>query len=146
MYKHVLIATDGSDFALRAARHGLQLAKSASAKIAVITVTPPWHAISLSEIALGNAEEQYSQRINKYAEDLLAKVSTIARELGLACEVIHVNHERAYEAIIDTARKRGCDLIVVGSHGRRGIAGLVLGSETVKVLTHSKIPVLVYRE
>lgn len=146
MYKHMLIATDGSDFALRAARHGLQLAKANGTKVSVITVTPPWHAISLSEIALGHAEEQYDQRINRYAEDLLAKVGAAAKELGIACDIVHLSHERAYEAIIDTAKKRGCDLIVVGSHGRRGITGLVLGSETVKVLTHSKVPVLVYRE
>jgi nucleotide-binding universal stress UspA family protein len=67
------------------------------------------------------------------------------RSAGVACEAVHVEHEHPYRAIIDTAASKGCDLIVMASHGRHGITAIVLGSETVKALTHSKIPVLVHR-
>ena len=136
MHKHVLIATDGSDYALKAAEYGLGVAKAAGAKVSVVMVTPPWADLALSEIA---------DRMSTYAKSCLAKVEAAARDRGLACETIHVAAAKPYQAIIDTAGARGCDLIVVGAHGRRGLAGLVLGSETVKVLTHSKIPILVYR-
>ena len=75
----------------------------------------------------------------------LARVQEAAAAAGVACEVVHVEHEHPYEAIIDVAKTKGCDLIVMASHGRRGISAMVLGSETLKVLTHSTIPVLVYR-
>ncbi len=75
----------------------------------------------------------------------LDAVAHAAKELGVVCGLIHLNHEHPYRAIIDTAESKGCDLIVMASHGRRGVAAIVLGSETVKVLTHSKIPVLVHR-
>lgn len=146
MHKHVLIATDGSAYALRAARYGLLLAKAAGAKITVITVTPPWHAISLSEVALGHDEKKYAAAIERYADGILDKVRQAANDIGVNCELVHLNHERAYEAIVDTALERGCDLIVVGAHGRRGVAKMILGSETVKLLNHSKLPVLVYRQ
>lgn len=146
MYKHVLIATDGSAYALRSARHGLQVAKAYGAQATVITVTPPWSAISLSEIVLGHDEAKYAANMVQWAEQAFSKVRAAAKEIGISCQELHVTHDRAYQAIIDAAAKQGCDLIVVGAHGRRGIEGLVLGSETVKVLTHSRIPVLVYRE
>ncbi|MBV8121925.1 MAG: universal stress protein, partial [Alphaproteobacteria bacterium] len=68
-----------------------------------------------------------------------------AKRAGVACDTVHVQHEHVYQAIIDAAASKGCDLIAMASHGRRGVSAVVLGSETVKVLTHSKIPVLVYR-
>lgn len=145
MHKHVLIATDGSDYALKAAEYGLGVAKAAGAKVSVVMVTPPWADLALSEIAVGRFEDEFADRMSTYAKSCLAKVETAARDRGLACETIHVAAAKPYQAIIDTAGARGCDLIVVGAHGRRGLAGLVLGSETVKVLTHSKIPILVYR-
>ena len=76
---------------------------------------------------------------------MLSSISVTANSAGVPCETLHVEHEHPYQAIIDTAASKGCDLILMASHGRRGIAAVVLGSETVKVLTHSKIPVLVYR-
>jgi nucleotide-binding universal stress UspA family protein len=85
---------------------------------------------------------QYKARMQKHAEKTLGAVATQAA--GVACETIQVEHEHPYRAI-DTAASRGCDLIVMASHGRHGIAALVLGSETFKVLTHCKIPVLVHR-
>ena len=79
------------------------------------------------------------------AAQRLAKVKEAANTAGVGCEVVHVEHEHPYRAIIDVANTRACDLIVMASHGRRGISAIVLGSETLKVLTHSAIPVLVYR-
>jgi nucleotide-binding universal stress UspA family protein len=76
---------------------------------------------------------------------VLGRLLAAANSAGVACEVLHVEHEQIYQAIIDAASARSCDLIVMASHGRRGVSAVVLGSETVKVLTHSKIPVLVYR-
>ena len=80
-----------------------------------------------------------------HAEKVLGMVSGAAKAAGVACETLHVENKHVYQAIIDAAEARRCDLIVMASHGRRGVSAVVLGSETVKVLTHSKIPVLVYR-
>jgi nucleotide-binding universal stress UspA family protein len=88
---------------------------------------------------------QYKARMQKHAEKTLGAVANAAQAAGVACETIQVEHEHPYQAIIDTADSKGCDLILMASHGRHGISALVLGSETVKVLTHCKIPVLVHR-
>ena len=89
--------------------------------------------------------ETYRERMTTVAAQRLAKVKEAADAAGVSCEVVHVEHEHPYKAIIDVANTRTCDLIVMASHGRRGISAIVLGSETLKVLTHSTIPVLVYR-
>jgi len=88
---------------------------------------------------------EYQKHADAFAAKVLGKVSAAASMAGVVCKTLHVEHEHVYQAIIDTAALEGCDLIVMASHGRRGISAVVLGSETVKVLTHSKIPVLVYR-
>ena len=88
---------------------------------------------------------EYRKHAETHAAKVLSTVSTAANSAGVACDVLHVEHEQVYQAIIDAAEARRCDLIVMASHGRRGVSAVVLGSETVKVLTHSKIPVLVYR-
>jgi nucleotide-binding universal stress UspA family protein len=88
---------------------------------------------------------QYKQRMQAHGETTLAAAAQAAQAAGVVCEVLSVEHEQPYQAIIDTAAAKGCDLIVMASHGRRGMAALLLGSETVKVLTHSRIPVLVHR-
>jgi nucleotide-binding universal stress UspA family protein len=88
---------------------------------------------------------EYKKYAEASAEKLLETVSAAAKSAGVACDTLHIEHEQVYQAIIDAASARNCDLIVMASHGRRGASAVVLGSETVKVLTHSKIPVLVYR-
>jgi nucleotide-binding universal stress UspA family protein len=88
---------------------------------------------------------EYKKYAEAHAEKVLGTVSAAAKSAGVACGTLHVEHDHIYEAIIDAASARRCDLIVMASHGRRGVSAVVLGSETVKVLTHSKIPVLVYR-
>jgi hypothetical protein len=84
-------------------------------------------------------------RCSRHAEKTLGAVAYTAQAVGVECETVHVEHEHPYRAIIDTAESKGCDLIIMASHGRHGISAIILGSETVKVLTHSKIPVLVHR-
>ena len=110
-----------------------------------ITVTAPFHIFVVEPDIVTDTPESYKTRMNAVATKRLAYVRDAAAAAGVGCEVVHTHHEQPYQAIIDTATTRGCDLIVMASHGRRGISAVVLGSETVKVLTHSAIPVLVYR-
>jgi len=92
-----------------------------------------------------DAPIEYKKLVEAHAQEVLDAVSAAARNGGVTCETLRMEHAQVYQAIIDAASARGCDLIVMASHGRRGVSAVVLGSETVKVLTHSKIPVLVYR-
>ena len=101
--------------------------------------------LSLAPSELGYTPIEYKKYAEEYAEKVLDTVAAAAKSAGIDCETLHIEHEHVYQAIIDAAAARKCDLIVMASHGRRGVSAVVLGSETVKVLTHSKIPVLVYR-
>ena len=145
MYKHVLIATDGSELSDRAVRQGLELAKVLQAQAIVITVTEPWDAIVVGEAALVFPPAEYEQSAAANAAGILAKVKGIASETGVACEMLHVKDRRPAEGIIETTKANGCDLIVMASHGRRGLSRLVLGSQANEVVTHSTVPVLVCR-
>ena len=145
MYRNVLIPTDGSDLATTAVKHGVNFAKEIGAKVTGVTVTEPFHLLSVKPTQLEYTPAEYEKHSKAQAEKVLSSVSAAAASAGVSCETLHVEHEHPYQAIIDTAASKGCDLIVMASHGRRGVAAVVLGSETVKVLTHSKIPVLVYR-
>ena len=138
MYTHILIPTDGSELAGKGVQHGVALAKRIGAKVTILTVLPPDMITADREVM-----EIRKERTQKHAEEVLGAVAM--QTAGVACETIQVEHVDPYQAIIDTADSKGCDLIVMASHGRRGISAIVLGSETVKVLTHCKIPVLVYR-
>jgi nucleotide-binding universal stress UspA family protein len=137
MYSNILIATDGSDLAAKAVEHGLALAGSLGAKATAVTVTPPFHVLTTDARMIEDTHAQYDARMHADAEKILAAVAKAARAAGVACETVAVAHEHPYKAIIETAGAKGCDLIVMAS--------LVLGSETVKVLTHCTIPVLVHR-
>ena len=145
MHKHILIPTDGSALSQNAVGYGIALAKAVGAKVTGITVSTPFHIFSVDTEMLTDTPESYKRRMKKIAAKYLAHVKDAAAEAGIGYEGVHVEHEHPYQAIIDTAKERGCDLIVMASHGRRGLSAVVLGSETVKVLTHSSIPVLVYR-
>ena len=140
MYTHILIPTDGSELAGKGVQHGVALAKLIGAKITILTVLPPDMITADREV-----DEIRKASKQKHAEEVLLAVATQTQTAGVACETIQVEDEHPYQAIINTADSKGCDLIVMASHGRRGISAIVLGSETVKVLTHCKIPVLVYR-
>jgi nucleotide-binding universal stress UspA family protein len=138
VYTHILIPTDGSELAGKAVQHGIALAKLIGAKVTMLTVLPPEMVTDDSQM-----NEIRKARLQRHAEEMLGAVARQAA--GVACETIQVEHEDPYRAIIDAADSKGCDLIVMASHGRRGVSAIVLGSETHKVLTHCRIPVLVYR-
>ena len=145
MYRNILIPTDGSELAGKAVEHGIVLAKRIGASTTALTVLPPFHMFTTDAQMLEDTPAQYKTRMQAHAEKTLSSVAQAAQAAGVTCEIVHVEHEHPYRAIIDTAGSKGCDLIVMASHGRHGISALVLGSETVKVLTHSKLPVLVHR-
>ena len=145
MFNNILVATDGSDLAAKAVEQGILFAKEVGAKITALTVTEPSNVLSLAPGALEYIPIEYKKYAEAYAEEVLGTVSAKAQSAGVTCEPLHIEHEQVYQAIIDAASARKCDLIVMASHGRRGVSAVVLGSQTVKVLTHSKIPVLVYR-
>jgi len=145
MYEHILIPTDGSDLSEQAIDYGVALAKAVNAKVTGITVSTPFLIFAVEPHMAADTLDSYTERVSIVAAKLLARVEDAAAAAGVTCDVVHAQHEHPYQAIIDTAIARGCDLIVMASHGRRGISAIVLGSETVKVLTHSTIPVLVYR-
>lgn len=145
MYKHILIPTDGSELANKAVDDGIAFAKAIGAKITFMTATLPFHVFTLDPEVVEETSDQYKERIQRHVKSTLSGIAAKAKDAGVPCDTIHVEHEHVYQAIIDSAKARDCDLIAMASHGRRGISALVLGSETFKVLTHSKIPVLVHR-
>jgi nucleotide-binding universal stress UspA family protein len=145
MFTHVLIPTDGSALSAQAAERALEFARDAGAKVTVLTVVEPFHLLSTDPDQLSETETSYRQRTASQGAKLLATAEHSAKTLGVPCHVLQVEDEHPWSAIIDTATARNCDLIAMASHGRRGVSALILGSETMKVLTHSTIPVLVYR-
>lgn len=149
MYKHILVPTDGSPLSLKAAKEAAALAKTLKAKITAVYVTEPWIPPVVYEgMMLGRMDElqsEYRKASQAEAAKALGKIEAAVASAKVVCEGVHVIDNRPWEAIIKAAKSRKCDLIVMASHGRKGIAGLLLGSVTVKVLTHSKTPVLVCR-
>ena len=145
MYRHILISTDGSELAERAVTNGLSLAKSLGAKVTVIIVEESnWLAVSsLAEHGALEELDKYTEQIKNYAASALNRAADAAKQAGVPCDTIQVKEAQPYQAIIATAADRGCDLIVMASHGRSGLSAVVLGSVTNKVLTHTKTPVLV---
>ena len=148
MYRHILIATDGSVLAEKAVSHGLALAKSAGAKVTALIVEAPFSVYDVPESRLrqmSDAFEQHAEQIKKHAANVLNQVADAAKSAGVTCETAQLEHDQPYKAIITMAKEKGCDLIVMASHGRGGISAILLGSVTNKVLTHTDIPVLVCR-
>lgn len=145
MHRHILIPTDGSELSKNAIDYGVALAKSVNAKITVLTVSTPFHTFAVEPGMITDTPEQYAKRMAALAAKSLNVATEAALAAGVSCETLHVEHDQPYLAIIETAARKSCDLIVMASHGRRGISAVVLGSETTKVLTHSAIPVLVFR-
>jgi nucleotide-binding universal stress UspA family protein len=145
MYTSILIPTDGSELAGKAVQHGIALAKATGAKVTALTVLPPFHTLTTDAQMIEDTPAEYKARMQEHAEKTLGVVAGAAQAANVACATVQVEDEHPYRAIIKTADSKACDLIVMASHGRHGVAAIVLGSETVKVLTHCKIPVLVYR-
>ena len=150
MYNHILISTDGSEVAHKGVDHGLSVAKSLGARVTIIMVTEGFPIYALAGVGgtwVPGAEEmaQYEAAQKEIAQKALAAVEAEAKKLNVPAETVHVPEAYPAEAIVQLAKARDCDLIVVASHGRRGLRKLVLGSQTSEVLTHSPIPVLVVR-
>ena len=145
MFKHILIPTDGSDLSRKAVLYGVQLAKECGARVTALTLTEPYRVASMDAVLVSVGEDEYEEESRRVSERALEQVRVAADAAGVRCDTIREVHDQPYRAIIDAAHAKGCDLIVMASHGRRGVSALLLGSETVKVLTHSTIPVLVYR-
>jgi nucleotide-binding universal stress UspA family protein len=145
MYKRILIPTDGSEASRHAIHAGIDLAKMLHADVVALSVTPTFHVLSLEPNQLKQTASQFEFDNRTRATALLHEVSHAAREAGVNCTCEHVESDHPFEAIIATALEKNCDLINMGSHGHKGLKGLLLGSQTQKVLVHSNIPVLVHR-
>jgi nucleotide-binding universal stress UspA family protein len=148
MYKKILIATDGSELASRALMHGLKLAKELKAPAVVMTATPMWSALEIAHearLTKGNPIERYQESAAAWAQKILDEAAEKAEAAGVRFELIHLPECAPAEGIIATAEKQGCDLIVMASHGRRGLGRLVLGSQANEVLAYSKVPTLIVR-
>lgn len=148
MFRQILVSTDGSKLSQKAIRAAVRLAKTTGAAVTGVYVIPPYVPPAYGEgvmYATYLTPKRYRETTEREAKKALAVLEVEAQTAGVTCRRATLTADSPWEGIIRTAGKRRCDLIVMASHGRRGLAGLVLGSETVKVLTHSKIPVLVCR-
>ncbi len=148
MYKHILIATDGSELATKAVEHGLALAKLAGARVTIVTVTEQWSSFDVAQDALQGRSDpigQFEAIMADNAKRILDAAAQGAKTRGVACELVHVSDQHPAEGIIATAADKDCDLIVMASHGRRGISRLLLGSQAYEVLTHCRVPALIVR-
>jgi nucleotide-binding universal stress UspA family protein len=148
MFKHILLPTDGSKLSNRAVQRGLEFAKAIKARVTAVHAVPEFRMIVeegfISPMS-GELKNRFEKESQEHAKKMLAKVQKAAKDAGVKCEAVAVVSDFPYQQIIATAKKKKCDLIVMASHGRKGLSSLLLGSETAKVLTHSKIPVLVVR-
>jgi nucleotide-binding universal stress UspA family protein len=146
MFKNILIPTDGSDLSRHAVRTAVGLARLHQARITGIHVIPDYHLLIAYEGAFDPVtEERIEEEAKVRADSYLSFVRESAAEAGVSCDTACETSDHPYDAILKTAESHGCDLIVMTSHGRKGLAAVLLGSETRKVLTHAKIPVLVVR-
>ncbi|WP_210485323.1 universal stress protein [Microvirga antarctica] len=145
MYRNILVATDGSSLSGRAVEHGAGLAEELGAKLFVLTVTERFHVFAVEADQLEETPTSFKRQMKMAADRALSEATAIASRVGMDPTPIHVEDDAPYAAIIRTAEERRCDVIVMASHGRGGLSAFLLGSETMKVLAHSKIPVLVVR-
>lgn len=145
MFRHVLIPTDGSAHANRAVEQGTALAKAVGARATILTVVEPFHVLSMDPKHLAEGRSSYKRLAKAEATRILAEADKVAQKHGVAYATVLSEHEHPHQAILEAAAKGGCDLIAMGSHGRRDVVALILGSVTAKVLAHSPLPVLVYR-
>lgn len=143
MYSHILISTDGSELAQRGVDHGLSLAKSLGSKVTTVTITEPFPIAAKGSGKWAPHIKTYNADQAESAERILSVIKTSARKMGLEVNTAHISNNYPAAAIIDTAQNLGCNLIVMASHGRRGIKKFLLGSQTSEVLVTATVPVLV---
>ena len=148
MFKHLLLPTDGSKLSDRAVQRGIEFARETKARVTAMHVIPEFRMMADESFVLPSSADlkrRYDKEAKARAEKMLARIGERAQAAGVKYDSYAVMGDVAYEEIINTAKKQKCDLIIMASHGRRGLSALLLGSETAKVLIHSKIPVLVVR-
>lgn len=147
MYKHILIGTDGSELASRGLEHGLRLAGATGAEATIVCVTEPWQSVDAGQVWGGSASllDEYRAHARESATRILDAAAKRASARGVEHQVLHIADAYPADAILATAAERDADLIVMASHGRRGLNRLLLGSQANAVITHSEIPVLVVR-
>jgi len=145
MFKHLLVPTDGSALSEMAMQMAVALAKENGARVTSIYMVRPFHMTIYSAETVGYTEDEFQAADRARADEYLATIKNIASLADVECDTVAASGAHPYEAILDTAKQRNCDLIVMASHGHGGIRGLLIGNETQKVLTHSHLPVLVVR-
>jgi nucleotide-binding universal stress UspA family protein len=147
VFQNFLVPTDGSELSLRAVSAAVSLAAEVGARLIFFHALPDPDSSIYGEAALVRTmdPEIFEKMVNDRASGVLERAQTVARDAGVSSERAVSVSDQAYEGIIAAAKAHGCDLILMASHGYSGVKGLLLGSQTQKVLTHSTIPVLVYR-
>ena len=145
MFQHLLVPTDGSALSRGTAQQAVRFAKSIDAKITAFHAMPELRLLANHPGLTPETRNSFVEQARTHADELLAFVKQTAQAEGVACQTVMVSSDHPHEAILRAALDRDCDLIFMASHGRRGIEGMLVGSETQKVMTHSKIPVLVWR-
>lgn len=148
MYKHILVAVDGSELADRAMAHGSALAKMLDARVTAVTVTPNWSPLEMAHKSRSgsvNAISDYEKAEANAANVILDAAVRTAKGAGINCDVVHLADLPPAEGIIKAAKERVCDLIVMASHGRRGVGRLLLGSQASEVVAYATVPILIVR-
>ena len=144
MFKHLLLPTDGTEMSAMAIAKGVELAKYFNAKVTGFYAAPEFHILTYRAEMLEDTEAEYEKDCKAHAQKYLGVVKAAAKAAGVDCDIVYTTSDHAYDAIIKAAEERGCDLIMMGKHTRKGLEGLFAGSETEKVLAHTHIPVLVF--
>jgi nucleotide-binding universal stress UspA family protein len=153
MIRHILIPTDGSEMSNRAVAYGIRLAKAFDARVTAVHVIPEFHSFTYRSqmlltyhVALPvDSEEAFTKATAAQAHAILEVIRKAAAKAAVKCQAVSVRDDQPFRAILDIAAKKRCDLIVMASHGRSGVEGVILGSEANKVLVHSTLPVLIWR-
>ncbi len=148
MYTNILIATDGSELGTRGLTHGLELAEALNLPVTIVTTTETWSAFDITQemkLLIPDPVEQFEKMADDASNKILESAEKAATELGVSCECVHIRDQHPAEGILEAANSNGCSLIVIASHGRRGVQKILLGSVASQVLANSNIPVLIIK-
>jgi nucleotide-binding universal stress UspA family protein len=145
VFQHILFPTDGSPASLLAADQCIRFAAQVGARVTILHVVPELHLFTYEPMVTERVHEAYRRNRDERTRECVAPIEELARTGQVAFDSITVDADEPYEAIMRTAHEQGCDLVAMASHGRRGVRAVLLGSQTQKVLTHSALPVLVFR-